>query len=641
MSVIPSQNAHRDYAAKLKNWSKITPKDLDPVFFAEVMVEVHKLMGLSGTGSVFGPAFSEDVLRLEICGPKQDHFSIVDIPGLFRNPEPGITTEADMEMVSSMVHNYMENPRSVMLCVVGANTDVGTQEIVRLAKKLDPEGSRTLGVLTKPDLIDPTGEGPIIDILMNKKQSLKLGWHVLRNTGHAGLQDAKWDRDTEEEKFFATYHPWPTVSKDKVGVKTLRSRLQEVLGVLIRREFPKVKAEILKKLREAEKDRKNLGAKRDTSREQRQYLFEIANQFQRITTDALSAKYESNDCFDSISNLRLPTAVVDRNELFSSNLWKFGHSYDFKVRDEARDSPLTPKLPFPIAEANGDDGDSEMKDSKLHEVMRVRTTGDHSGLEEVMYWADVPRAIGLDTIDWLTEAYKTRRGFELGSFDPSVLAMTMKRQSEKWEQWALGYISDIISMVHKFILELLILVCPDENVRISLQSTLMEHLVGQYKSAYSLTETLLRVERTGTPMTLNHYFNDNLQKSRAERLRKTLQESAGICENHPSAIKMDDILATQDMSNQRNLVWDIHDILKSYYKVARKRFVDNVCMQAADDLLVTGPKTPLKLFSPEFVGRLTDSELEEIAGENAALKRERARLNKEIQNLDAGRKILV
>jgi len=60
------------------------------------------------------------------------------------------------------------------------------------------------------------------------------------------------------------------------------------------------------------------------------------------------------------------------------------------------------------------------------------------------------------------------------------------------------------------------------------------------------------------------------------------------------------------MSNAQHTVFEVHDILKAYYKVARKRFVDNVCMQSSDYILVTGPKNPLKIFSPQFVGSLSD-----------------------------------
>jgi hypothetical protein len=104
---------------------------------------------------------------------------------------------------------------------------------------------------------------------------------------------------------------------------------------------------------------------------------------------------------------------------------------------------------------------------------------------------------------------------------------------------------------------------------------------------------------------------------------------------------MNDILQTRSISNTQHVVQEVHDILDSYYRVARKRFTDNLCMQAADYYLVTGPDSPLRLFSPSFVTKLTDEQLMEIAGEDVALRRKRAALFRKVVDLEAGKKVLL
>ena len=94
------------------------------------------------------------------------------------------------------------------------------------------------------------------------------------------------------------------------------------------------------------------------------------------------------------------------------------------------------------------------------------------------------------------------------------------------------------------------------------------------------------------------------------------------------------------MGNIEHTVEDIHAILKSYYKVARKRFVDVVCMQAADYFLVTGLESPLRLFTPSFVHRLSLDSLNLIAGEDVVLKSTRNLLLYKIQCLKAGKALL-
>ena len=75
--------------------------------------------------------------------------------------------------------------------------------------------------------------------------------------------------------------------------------------------------------------------------------------------------------------------------------------------------------------------------------------------------------------------------------------------------------------------------------------------------------------------------------------------------------------------------------------MARKRFVDVMCMQSADYHLVTGPDTPIKIFSPAFVTGLSSDQLELIAGEDAASKKKRNDLKHHIEILENGRKILI
>lgn len=106
------------------------------------------------------------------------------------------------------------------------------------------------------------------------------------------------------------------------------------------------------------------------------------------------------------------------------------------------------------------------------------------------------------------------------------------------------------------------------------------------------------------------------------------------------AIRLSDAKLTHPMSNSQHMLRDIHDTLHSYYKLTRKRFVDNVLKQAMDHFLISGPDTPMAFFSPNYVNSLDSAELEHIAGERPDSKRIRARLNKEIACLTDAKNIL-
>jgi hypothetical protein len=113
---------------------------------------------------------------------------------------------------------------------------------------------------------------------------------------------------------------------------------------------------------------------------------------------------------------------------------------------------------------------------------------------------------------WLGTEYKNSRGFGLGTHNKSLLARVMKSQSCNWEAIATGYIHDIITMVHKFIIQLLGLVCSQLNLSSEVMSVLLDELTMKYENSLTQTRFLLSIERENTPLTLNHYFNDNLEK---------------------------------------------------------------------------------------------------------------------------------
>ena len=123
------------------------------------------LCDLQVIGTYGKPTFSNSVLRLEICGPQEDHLSVIDVLRIFKNTVHGVTTKDDIVLVRDMVYNYMKNPRSVMLTVVPANVDIATQEIIEIAREIDPKGERTLPIITKIDLVDQGTQNKVIDMI--------------------------------------------------------------------------------------------------------------------------------------------------------------------------------------------------------------------------------------------------------------------------------------------------------------------------------------------------------------------------------------------------------------------------------------------------------------------------------------------
>lgn len=154
---------------------------------------------------------------------------------------------------------------------------------------------------------------------------------------------------------------------------------------------------------------------------------------------------------------------------------------------------------------------------------------------------------------------------------------------------------------------------------------------------------LVSVERDQKPYTLNHCFNENLRKARGTRLSELLKKKARN-EYDPFNERTGKFvleLRQQPARARWNLFTEeIHDILKSYYQVAQKRFVDNVYRQTVDHCLLTGLMCPLAVFTQEWVINLNAEQLETIAGELPTTREHREELQAKIEDLAAAMEIL-
>jgi hypothetical protein len=222
------------------------------------------------------------------------------------------------------------------------------------------------------------------------------------------------------------------------------------------------------------------------------------------------------------------------------------------------------------------------------------------------------------------------------------LAVIFKEQSEKWSPLVRAHVSRAIILVHDYIARLLAHICPDKQVRDQLWNHLiLDEVSKAYKSAMTHAHFLLRIEREEKPSTYNHYFNSEVQKKRLGRSDAALDNLPKVSGNDKEYISTSDLQSmVEDKDNMQHVCEDILDVLSSYYKVSRKRFVDVVCRQVIGHYLLEGEGSPLKVFSPELVMGLGAEELEMIAGEDAGTKDRRAMLESEIKGLEAAMKLL-
>ncbi|KAK1992733.1 interferon-induced GTP-binding protein Mx1 [Colletotrichum falcatum] len=645
VSIIPSQDSSDDRKERLRAFVFSVKKD--DVALADVFSKANDAMGLRG------------VKAGSINGPKQHHLTVIDVPGIFRTATKNLTTDDVIVLVRNMVKRYIKDQRTIILAVIPCNVDIATQEVLTLANEVDREGIRTMGVLTKPDLATERATQQIVcELVEGKRHQLRLGYCVVKNRSADDETSTMKDRNMSEKAFFSAT-PWARLKSTKrVGVNSLSTRLRDLLRDVSKKEFKNVTAEVHRMLQENESELERMGPSRSRPGSQRQFLGQIASDFQDAARRARDGHYSGMAMFDKNPELRLVTRIVGINEEFNNVFALRGHTRNFDGPAESEGIiKEQPKLAKPIK-----------IDRKLASILR-----------EVDYVC--PEPLNDSLLNDIERVFYQSRGAELGSFGGSVLAQVFKEQSKKWRPLVLQHASRAIIILQNFVSHVLRLRCPDSNTFEELHDNfLFPKLRISYHRAMEHARFLVDVELSGQPYTLNHYFNNNLQVSQAARLQQAINKIVGPATSKTetpttnnsgangnlqnggqfgsgqktnespfdfSAQKSDvssgaagwwvpkGMLSklTTNRSNAEQVREDIHDILRSYYKVARKRFVDVVLQQVIFHFLLDARDGPLKVFSPNLVMGLDDKQLRMIAGEDSATQEKREHLTSVVENL--------
>jgi hypothetical protein len=339
----------------------------------------------------------------------------------------------------------------------------------------------------------------------------------------------------------------------------------------------------------------------------------MTRQFQIMVDAALNAHYSTHSVFEENNSLRLITYAVNLTEQFSCEFQQKAHFLAFEVS--------TPSEQDEESDAGSEIFENLAEVEERAELFNSIDLHEYPILDNIIY-----TDTGVDDpiqgiMDWTERLYLQSRGVELGTFGGNILSSAFKEQSKKWADITKAYISKIIVIIHRFVVTLLELVCTDERVRDEIWAEILDEVLTRYREAMDQAMFLVSLEREKRPYILNHYFNENLQiaggSRKTEELRgkprKEIKEQAFNNRYFTSDNLIVDLDAiervTTSKSNAEHVKEEIHDILCSYYKVSRKRFVDNVYIQAVDHCLLTGPKSPLTVFDQEWAISLSPERL--------------------------------
>jgi len=426
-------------------------------------------------------SFSEDTLRVEVSHPDWPQSTLVDLPGLIHSPNPG-QSSADVRLVKDLVKRYMKRERSIILAVVSAGNDLANQEVLHLAQQIDPDGKRTLGVITKPDKTERGSEGEkvMINLAKNELTKFKLGWQVLKNRGYESRECTMDERDQQESEFFES-SPWGrALEPTQLGVGALRNRLSELLLDQIRSALPEVVTNIRKKLNESEKSIEVLGPPRDTSPEKKKYLVNISRDFQRIVQQSLVGDYLDDFFYSSDlpqeATRRLRAALQNLNESFAKKMYDRGHKWEIRSVDSK--CLLQP-------------------DSK-----------------------HAPKIVSQDKyISLIKDMMDQNRGTELsGTFNPRLIGALFRQQSEKWSTIAEDHLESVLAVAKEHLTLTATHVAHKQTARNLQRGLINVEMEKKRKMLFGKLQELTKAYQRCHPITYSNHYSETLHRTREKQL---------------------------------------------------------------------------------------------------------------------------
>ncbi|CAK7206820.1 hypothetical protein SEUCBS139899_009626 [Sporothrix eucalyptigena] len=590
------------------------------------------------------------MLKIEVSGPSQANFSILDIPGIFSNDLA--VKPKEMEGVRQMAIEYMRQKESIVICVADAGTDLMMQEIFKLANDyVDP--ARLIGVFTKCDRLNASDASRIAQMTKGEgtgearapqssavgHNALPHGWFVVRNrTGDdstAGGPSA--DLDSIEDELFSQ-PSWSGVRADRRGTSQLRQYLGNLLSEKIRLAFPKLLAKLDDLLSKSDTELANLGAARTTTHLRRVYLADIARQYELRARDALERPWHVDD-----SRARVRTLVRAHNDAFGIRMRIDGHAYQFEdhdVSDEEYWSRIEPilkpdisvavQLPDTPPTSPPRPGRKEKASSRT----RLSTAGGQAPIISTSYHTDA-------LLKAISEEVRICGCTELPGFvHPDVIRRLYRMQTERWHDVANDHLRSVATAVQDASCEILSSVVPTVLGKDTLYEGLDQVIRRQYDQALATSlqrlQTYTDGDRSKLLQTTDPAFTRRLRLLQSVRLISTVNRSILKVKMETDNASVEELGAMmfQDAhhSSETNTVLEVHDALKVYYQFSLQAFIHHVTNTIVEDF-VTDPDGPLLGFSAKFIYSLPDTDIDRLGGESHETVDQRRRLDDRIRTL--------
>ncbi|KAJ8774123.1 hypothetical protein K2173_009554 [Erythroxylum novogranatense] len=267
----------------------------------EIQDETDKMTGSS-------KKISPLAIHLSIYSSDVVDLTLIDLPGLTKVAVEG-QPESIITDIENMVRSYIEKPNCIILAISPANQDIATSDAIKMSREVDPRGERTLGVLTKLDLMDKGTNA--LDVLEGRAYILQHGWVGIVNRSQADINKnmnmmaaRRWERE-----FFATSPDYGHLAS-RMGSEYLAKLLSKHLEVVIRARMPGITSLVNKSIDELEAQLDHLGTPVtiDTGA-QLHTILELCRAFDRVFNEHLDGGRPGGGRIYAVFNNQLPAAL--------------------------------------------------------------------------------------------------------------------------------------------------------------------------------------------------------------------------------------------------------------------------------------------------------------------------------------------
>ncbi|XP_004700075.1 dynamin-1-like protein isoform X8 [Echinops telfairi] len=205
--------------------------------FDEIRQEIeNETERISGNNKGVSP----EPIHLKIFSPNVVNLTLVDLPGMTKVPVGDQPKDIELQ-IRELILRFISNPNSIILAVTAANTDMATSEALKISREVDPDGRRTLAVITKLDLMDAGTDA--MDVLMGRVIPVKLGIIGVVNRSQLDINNKKSVTDSIRDEYGFLQKKYPSLA-NRNGTKYLARTLNRLLMHHIRDCLPELKTRI-------------------------------------------------------------------------------------------------------------------------------------------------------------------------------------------------------------------------------------------------------------------------------------------------------------------------------------------------------------------------------------------------------------